>query len=80
MEEFLLKTQYIVGSMFLLTGCLMYFLERLVSSAVHISGNFVNENTLRIYPESYILSFSLIIIGGILIAIAEYRRNKNQGK
>ena len=45
MEEFLLKTQYIVGSMFLLTGCLMYFLERLVSSAVHISGNFVNKYT-----------------------------------
>ncbi|MBD8025941.1 hypothetical protein H9636_04635 [Ureibacillus sp. Re31] len=70
-----MNTNYIVGTLFFLTGSFMLFMHRLVSLAVHHLGNFVND-TIHLSNLLYIPSILFIIIGLILIYIGLKRVKK----
>lgn len=61
-----MNTNYIVGTLFFLTGSLMLFIHRLIALAVDYLGNFVND-TIHLSIFLYIPSILFIVIGLILI-------------
>lgn len=73
-----MNTNYIVGTLFFLTGSLMLFIHRLVSLAVHHLGNFVND-TIHLSIFLYIPSILFIGVGLILI-VKGVKGEKKRGR
>lgn len=70
-----LKTNYLIATLFFLTGSLMLFLHKLASTVVHFLGNFVNEKTIKLSSTFDYVSI-LFILFGIVIAIYNFIKNR----
>lgn len=69
------NTKYIIGTLFFLTGSLMLFIHKVISTAVHILGNFVNEKTIKLNGDFDLISYLFLIIG-ISIYLFTYIKEK----
>lgn len=66
-----MKTDYLIGVLFFLTGSLMLFLYKLASVMIHYLMNFVNDETIELNGAFDLVGILFMVIG-IMIGVYSF--------
>ena len=72
----IMNMNYIIGTLFFLTGSLMFYLHKLFSASVHILGDFVNEETITLNRSFDVISILFILIGIVMVFFTYITKRK----